>query len=108
MQHIRVIGVGGEPYDSRVTQRGALPTHRSREVRSGPHVDGSIDKPIKRLGFRVFRGSTILILAVVAMALISMLFQGWLLGGVSFQQTTVGGLLWPIVHSLWDQVHPMT
>ncbi len=74
----------------------------------GHMMDELIDKTDKGLAFRLFRVSSILIFAAVVTALISMLFQGWLLGGVSFQQTSVGGPLWYIALFLRDLVYPST
>jgi len=71
-------------------------------------MDKLIDKTGKGLAFRLFRVSSILIIAAVVTALISMLFQGWLLGGVSFQQTSVGSPLWHIALLLMDLVYPST
>ena len=91
-----------------MSQWGPSETHRSREIRSGPHVNDSIDKPLKGLGFRVLRGAMLSIIAIIGLVVTSALLEGWLFFGISFQQTTVGHVLWPIALFLLNLVHPMT
>ena len=91
-----------------MTQTVPSETHRSRKIRSGSHVDDSIDKPIKGLGFRVLRGVMLSIIAIIGLVVTSALLEGWLFFGISFQQTTVGHVLWPIALFLLNLVHPMT
>ena len=71
-------------------------------------MDDSIDKPIKGLGFRVLRGAMLSIIAIIGLVVTSALLEGWLFFGISFQQTTVGHVLWPIALFLLNLVHPMT
>ena len=67
-----------------------------------------IDKPSKGLGFRVLRSAILVIIAMIGLVVTSALLEGWLFFGISFQQTTVGHILWPIALFLFNLVHPMT
>ena len=57
---------------------------------------------------RLLRYFLLLILVVLGLAILSMIYEGWLFGGVSFQQTTVGSPLWYIGQRLLDSVYPST
>ena len=46
--------------------------------------------------------------SVLSLAILSMIYEGWLFGGVSFQQTTVGGPVWYITQRLVDLIYPST
>tara|TARA_B100001142_G_C14191335_1_gene600091 strand:- start:596 stop:835 length:240 start_codon:yes stop_codon:yes gene_type:complete len=48
------------------------------------------------------------IFSVPGLAILSMIYEGWLFGGVSFQQTTVGGPVWYIIQRLVDLIYPST
>ncbi len=61
-----------------------------------------------RFSLRLLRYFLLLILVVLGLAILSMIFEGWLFGGVSFQQTTVGSPLWYIGQRLLDSVYPST
>ena len=61
-----------------------------------------------RFGLRHLRYFLLLILGVLSLAILSMIYEGWLFGGVSFQQTTVGSPLWYIGQRLLDSVYPST
>ena len=61
-----------------------------------------------RFSLRLLRYFLLLILGVLSLAVLSMLYEGWLFGGVSFQQTTVGSPLWYIGQRLVDSVYPST
>ena len=49
-----------------------------------------------------------IIFSVFSLAILSMIYEGWLFGGVSFQQTTVGGPVWYITQRLVDLIYPST
>ncbi len=49
-----------------------------------------------------------IIFSVLSLAILSMIYEGWLFGGVSFQQTTVGGPVWYITQRLVDLIYPST
>ncbi|MFL2970918.1 MAG: hypothetical protein ACJZ4M_00885, partial [Candidatus Thalassarchaeaceae archaeon] len=49
-----------------------------------------------------------IIFSVLSLAILSMIYEGWLFGGVSFQQTTVGGPVWYITQRLVDLTYPST
>ena len=74
----------------------------------GPMMDELIDKTGKGLGFRVLRGIILVIIAIIGLVVMSALLEGWLFFGISFQQTAVGHILWPIALFLFNLVHPMT
>ena len=61
-----------------------------------------------RFSLRLLRYFLLLILGVLSLVVLSMLYEGWLFGGVSFQQTTVGSPLWYIGQRLVDSVYPST
>ena len=61
-----------------------------------------------RFRLRLLRYFLLLILVVLGLAILSMIYEGWLFGGVSFQQTTVGSPLWYIGQRLLDSVYPST
>tara|TARA_B100002052_G_scaffold228692_1_gene211249 strand:+ start:57 stop:284 length:228 start_codon:yes stop_codon:yes gene_type:complete len=61
-----------------------------------------------RFRLRLLRYFLLLILVVLGLAILSMINEGWLFGGVSFQQTTVGSPLWYIGQRLLDSVYPST
>ena len=61
-----------------------------------------------RFGLRPLRYFLLLILGVLSLAILSMIYEGWLFGGVSFQQTTVGSPLWYIGQRLVDSIYPST
>ena len=61
-----------------------------------------------RFSLGLLRYFLLLILVVLGLAILSMIFEGWLFGGVSFQQTTVGSPLWYIGQRLLDSVYPST
>ena len=61
-----------------------------------------------RFSLSLIRYFLLLILVVLGLAILSMIYEGWLFGGVSFQQTTVGSPLWYIGQRLLDSVYPST
>ena len=61
-----------------------------------------------RFSLSLLRYFLLLILVVLGLAILSMIYEGWLFGGVSFQQTTVGSPLWYIGQRLLDSVYPST
>jgi len=67
-----------------------------------------MDNSQGRFSLRLLRYFLLLILGVLSLAVLSMLYEGWLFGGVSFQQTTVGSPLWYIGQRLVDSVYPST
>ncbi|MEL0213392.1 MAG: hypothetical protein VXA41_03190 [Euryarchaeota archaeon] len=70
--------------------------------------DEQMDNSQGGLSFRPLRYFLFLILAVLSLAILSMIYEGWLFGGVSFQQTTLGSPLWYIGQRLVDSVYPST
>ena len=70
--------------------------------------DEQMDNSQGRFSLRLLRYFLLLILGVLSLAVLSMLYEGWLFGGVSFQQTTVGSPLWYIGQRLVDSVYPST
>jgi len=71
-------------------------------------MDELIDKTGKGLGFRVLRGIILVIIAIIGLVVMSALLEGWLFFGISFQQTTVGHIVWPVALFLRNLVSPMT
>ena len=67
-----------------------------------------MDNSLGRFSLRLLRYFLLLILAALSLAILSMIYEGWLFGGVSFQQTTVGSPLWYIGQRLIDSVYPST
>ena len=67
-----------------------------------------MDNSLGRFSLRLLRYFLLLILVVLGLAILSMIYEGWLFGGVSFQQTTVGSPLWYIGQRLLDSVYPST
>ena len=67
-----------------------------------------MDNSQGRFSLRLLRYFLLLILVVLGLAILSMIYEGWLFGGVSFQQTTVGSPLWYIGPRLLDSVYPST
>lgn len=70
--------------------------------------DEQMDDSQGRFSLRLLRYFLLLILGVLSLVVLSMLYEGWLFGGVSFQQTTVGSPLWYIGQRLVDSVYPST
>ena len=70
--------------------------------------DEQMDNSQGRFSLRLLRYLLLLILGVLSLAILSMIYEGWLFGGVSFQQTTVGSPLWYIGQRLVDSVYPST
>ena len=70
--------------------------------------DEQMDTSQGGFSLRLLRYFLILILAVLSLAILSMIYEGWLFGGVSFQQTTLGSPLWYIGQRLLDSVYPST
>ncbi|GEM_PF-796184 len=70
--------------------------------------DEQMDNSQGRFSLRLLRYFLLLILGVLSLAVLSMIYEGWLFGGVSFQQTTVGSPLWYIGQRLVDSVYPST
>ena len=70
--------------------------------------DEQMDTSQGRFSLRLLRYFLLLILAVLSLAILSMIYEGWLFGGVSFQQTTLGSPLWYIGQRLVDSVYPST
>ena len=70
--------------------------------------DEQMDNSQRRFSLRLLRYFLLLILGVLSLAVLSMIYEGWLFGGVSFQQTTVGSPLWYIGQRLVDSVYPST
>lgn len=66
------------------------------------------DNSQRRFSLRLLRYFLLLILGMLSLAVLSMIYEGWLFGGVSFQQTTVGSPLWYIGQRLVDSVYPST
>ena len=73
-----------------------------------PKEDEQMDNSQGRFSLRLLRYFLLLILGMLSLAVLSMLYEGWLFGGVSFQQTTVGSPLWYIGQRLLDSVYPST
>ena len=71
-------------------------------------VEEQMDYSQGRFSLRLLRYFLLLILGVLSLVVLSMLYEGWLFGGVSFQQTTVGSPLWYIGQRLVDSVYPST
>ena len=67
-----------------------------------------MDNSQRRFSLRLLRYFMLLILVVLSLAILTMIYEGWLFGGVSFQQTTVGSPLWYIGQRLLDSVYPST
>ncbi len=63
---------------------------------------------VTRFALLSTRGLFLLLPLIGSLALLSMLLEGWLIGGVSFQQTTLGGPLWYVFQLLRDQIWPST
>ena len=61
-----------------------------------------------RFSLRLLRYILLLILGVLGLVILSMIYEGGLFGGVSFQQTTLGSPLWYIGQRLLDSVYPST
>ena len=61
-----------------------------------------------RFSLRLLRYFLILILGMLSLAILSMIYEGWLFGGVSFQQTTIGSPLCYFGQRLLDSVYPST
>jgi len=61
-----------------------------------------------KFSLHLLRYFLLLILAVLSLAILSMIYEGWLFGGVSFQQATLGSPLWYIGQRLLDSVYPST
>jgi hypothetical protein len=70
--------------------------------------DEQMDNSQGRFSLRLLRYFLLLILGALSLAILSMIYEGWLFGGVSFQQTTVGSPLWYIGQRLVDSVYPST
>ena len=70
--------------------------------------DEQMDNSQRRFSLRLLRYFMLLILVVLSLAILTMIYEGWLFGGVSFQQTTVGSPLWYIGQRLLDSVYPST
>ena len=67
-----------------------------------------MDNSQGRFSLRLLRYFLLLILGVLSLAILSMIYEGWLFGGVSFQQTTVGSPLWYIGQRLINSFYPST
>ena len=70
--------------------------------------DEQMDNSQGRFRLRLLRYFLLLVLAVLSLAILSLIYEGWLFGGVSFQQTTLGSPLWYIGQRLLDSVYPST
>ena len=68
--------------------------------------DEQMDDSQEGVSLRLLRYFLLLILGVLGLAILSMIYEGWLFGGVSFQQTTVGSPLWYIGQRLVDSIYP--
>ncbi len=84
------------PIESHTNPRGTLP----QNSRFAPLSDSMSDNPSSAIAAIIF--------SVLGLAILSMIYEGWLFGGVSFQQTTVGGPVWYITQRLVDLVYPST
>lgn len=69
---------------------------------------GGADKSGSSFTLIITRAFPLLLLLIGSLALVSMLFEGWIFGGVSFQQTTLGSPLWYISQLIMDQLWPST
>ncbi len=74
----------------------------------GPIMDERYGKTDNGSGFLVLRGAILFIMAIFGLVVILALLEGWLFFGISFQQTTVGHIVWPVALFLRHLVSPMT
>lgn len=70
--------------------------------------DEQMDNSQERFSLRFFRFFLVLIFGLLTLATLSMIYEGWLFGDVSFQQTTVGSPLWYMAQRLVDSIYPST
>ena len=69
---------------------------------------GGADKSGSSFTLIITRAFPLLLLLIGSLVLVSMLFEGWIFGGVTFQQTTLGSPLWYISQLIMDQLWPST